>query len=89
MSLVTMSPVPSGSHSGSNTPSARLVSRRASPPRPAAPQLRAFLAGGTKASVRPSGRPARLPIRFGAAVSWRAEPLATSASQMRVMPGCP
>src|SRR6059036_35262 len=56
MSLVTTSPVPSGSHSGSNTPSATLVTRRASPPAIGSTHSCApFSRVDTKARVRPSG----------------------------------
>jgi hypothetical protein len=89
MSLVTSTPVPSGSHTGSDTPSARLETRRASPPVPptgnshnCAPLSRVE----TKASVRPSGDQRGWRSEPGPAVSWRVVPPATSASQMRVVP---
>ena len=89
MSLATSTPVPSGSHTGSDTPSARLETRRASPPAP--PMLRSQSCAPlsrveTKASVRPSGDQRGWRSEPGPAVSWRDVPLATSASQMRVVP---
>src|SRR2546422_1716443 len=56
MSLVTSSALPSGSHTGSNTPSGREVTRRASPPARGSTQSCApFCRVDTKASVFPSG----------------------------------
>src|SRR2546429_7888469 len=56
MSLVTISPLPSGSQSGSDTPSARLVTRRASPPAIDNTQSWGpFCRVETNASVVPSG----------------------------------
>ena len=87
MSLVTTSPVPSGSHTGSNTPSARVVTRRASPPATGSTHSCApFSRVETKARARPSGDQRGCRSDPGPAVSWRPDPLATSASQMRVMP---
>src|SRR5438309_9786802 len=89
MSLVTSAPVPSGSHTGSDTPSARLDTRRASPPAPLMPSSHScgpFSRVETKASVRPSGDQRGWRSEPGPAVSWRDVPPATSASQMRVVP---
>src|SRR5439155_25322987 len=77
----------SGSHSGSDTASGRLVTRRASPPATGSTHSCApFSRVETKASVRPSGDQRGCRSEPGPTVSWRADPLATSASQIRVVP---
>src|SRR5690349_19288219 len=87
MSLVTRTPEPSGSHTGSDTPSGRPVSRRASPPATGRSHSCGPLSRvETKARVRPSGDQRGWRSDPGPAVSWRDVPVATSASQMRAVP---
>jgi hypothetical protein len=81
-------PLPFGSHIGSNTPSGRLVTARASPPSsgitcscglPFSP-LR------VNASWRPSGENAGELLESSGAVSGRASPPSDGTSQMRPRP---
>src|SRR5437667_175274 len=87
MSLVTSSALPSGSHTGSNTPSGRVVTWRASPPASESTQsCPPCCRVDTNASVFPSGDQRGWRSEPGPAVSSRPCPVATSASQMRVVP---
>src|SRR5437764_588507 len=84
MSLVTMSAEPSGSHSGSDAPSARLDTFRASPPaigstHTCAPPSRVEM----KASVLPSGDQRGWRSDPGPFVLGRDLPVATSTIQTR------
>ncbi len=84
---MTSTPPPSANQTGSDTPSATLVTRRASPPASGSSHSCAPLSRvETKARVRPSGDQRGWRSDPGPAVSWRACPLATSVSQMRVVP---
>src|ERR1051325_10398888 len=84
MSLVTRSPDPSGSHTGSAAPSARCDTLRASPPaagtaHTCAPESRVEM----NASALPSGDQRGCRADPGPLVSWRDWPVVTLASQTR------
>src|SRR5256885_158959 len=84
MSLTTRSPEPSGSHNGSDAPSARLETLRASPPaigssHTCAPLSRVEM----NASVFPSGDQRGWRSDPGPPVSDRDFPVATSTTQTR------
>ncbi len=86
MSLTTSRPEPSGSQSGSDAPSARLDTLRASPPaigssQTCAPPSRVEM----NASVLPSGAQRGWRSDPGPPVSCLERPVATSAIQMREM----
>src|SRR5205814_26875 len=90
-SLVTIKPLPSGSHTGSDTPSGRLLNRRASPPPAPIGRIQScgLFWGGrleTNARVLPSGDQRGSRSDPGPCVSWRVSPVRRSASQMRVVP---
>src|SRR5216117_81920 len=84
MSLTTSRPEPSGNHTGSDAPSARIDTLRASPPaigstQTCAPPSRVE----TNASVLPSGDQRGWRSEPGPPVSCRAFPAATSTTQTR------
>src|SRR6266513_5737991 len=84
MSLTTSNPEPSGNHSGSDAPSARCDTFRASPPAIGSTQTCAPLSRvETKASVLPSGDQRGWRSDPGPPVSGRALPVATSTIQTR------
>src|SRR6267378_6676738 len=84
MSLTTSNPEPSGSHNGSETPSARCDTLRASPPPIGRTQTCAPLSRvETNASVFPSGDQRGWRSEPGPPVSCRDLPVATSTTQTR------
>src|SRR5204862_4151258 len=84
MSLVTMSPEPSGSQTGSEAPSANPETLRASPPAIGSTHTCAPLSRvETNASVLPSGDQRGWRSEPGPPVSCRPRPVATSTTQMR------
>src|SRR5258708_9941911 len=84
MSLTTRRPEPSGSHTGSDAPSANVETLRASPPaigrsHTCAPPSRVEM----NASVLPSGDQRGWRSDPGPPVTWRDLPVATSTTQTR------